>query len=75
MMTVREVALRLKLSAGAVYKAVAQGELEHHRFGTAIRITDDQLTEWLERTRADNSASPDESGDRGLFSTPQFKHL
>ena len=67
MMTVKEVAERLNLSEGAVYKAVHNGELEHHRFGAAIRITEDQLTAFLEETRVRAEAEP--------IHVPRFTHL
>ncbi len=43
MLTVREVALKLNISVGAVYKAINAGELECHRFGKTIRISVDQF--------------------------------
>ena len=67
MMTVKEVAERLNLSHGAVYKAIHDGELEHHRFGAAIRITEAQLTAFLEETRVRGEAAP--------IYAPRFKHL
>ena len=67
MMTVKEVAERLNLSHGAVYKAIHKGELEHHRFGAAIRITETQLTAFLEETRIRSEAPP--------IYAPRFKHL
>ncbi len=48
MFTVKQVGQRLNLSIGAVYKAISCGDLECHRFGAAIRITEEQrhLLEW-----------------------------
>lgn len=66
MLTVREVAERLKLSPGAVYKAVDRGELECHRFGAAIRISEEQLARYLDQTR---SGPPERAGRRS------FRHL
>ena len=67
MMTVKEVADRLNLSEGAVYKAVHNGELEHHRFGAAIRIAEEQLSAFLEETRVHAKAVP--------IHVSRFKHL
>lgn len=67
MMTVKEVAERLSLSEGAVYKAIRNGELEHHRFGAAIRITEAQLAAFLDETRIRGEVEP--------IHAPRFKHL
>lgn len=69
MLSVKEVADRLSLSVGAVYKAVQHGELACHRFGTAIRITDEQLNAYLERTRTGKTAGSETSTLPDLFST------
>ena len=67
MFTVKQVGQHLNLSIGAVYKAISCGDLECHRFGTAIRITEEQLTAYLERTRV--TAADD------LLTVTVFKHL
>lgn len=41
MFTVKQAGQRLNLSIGALYKAISCGDLECHRFGTAIRITEE----------------------------------
>jgi excisionase family DNA binding protein len=51
MLTVMEVATRLKLSRRAVYRAVELGDLEHHRFGASIRVSESQLEAFLDRSR------------------------
>ena len=38
MLTVADVALRLRLSRATVYKLVAEGKLPHVRIGNAIRF-------------------------------------
>ncbi len=53
MLTVKEVAARLKVSVATVYNLVAQGKLACHRIGTgrgAVRVSEDQLRSFLERT-------------------------
>ncbi|MBC8288795.1 MAG: helix-turn-helix domain-containing protein [Planctomycetes bacterium] len=52
MLTVKQVAERLNLSQAAIYRYVASSQLECHRFGNAIRISDAQLTDFLKRTKA-----------------------
>ncbi len=53
MLTVKEVATKLKISLGAVYKAISAGDLECHRFGKSIRISQQQLDEYM-KTSASN---------------------
>lgn len=67
MLTVKEVASRLNVSQGAVYKAVRSGELEHHRIGISIRISEEQLTEYVEETRVRAEHDP--------LAVAEFKHL
>ena len=67
MLTVKQVAERLGISRGLVYKLVRAGELGSHRIGAAIRIAEDQLREYLDKARAGNEASP--------FEIRTFRHL
>jgi len=67
MLTVKQVAEQLNVSIGAVYKAIQNGSLEHFRFGSAIRITEEQLTDYLDQTRV--TVQPETSR------RTQFKHL
>jgi excisionase family DNA binding protein len=51
MLTVREVADRLRLSVSQVYALCASGKLPHLRFGNGrgtIRVTEAQLQEFIE---------------------------
>jgi excisionase family DNA binding protein len=50
-LTVAEVAERLNLSQSKVYELVERGELPHHRFGGAIRISEQQIAEYLAATK------------------------
>lgn len=67
MLTVKEVAERLNVSQSFVYKLVAGGQLQSHRFGNVIRVAEDQLGEFLEQTRDDGGAT--------AFAVAEFKHL
>jgi excisionase family DNA binding protein len=59
---VKEVAAELNVCLGAVYKAIAQRKLACHRFGGAIRISPEELQEYIEASR--------------LAPTPkQYKHV
>ena len=51
MNTVKQVAAKLNLSPRAIYRAVECGELEHHRFGSQIRVSEEQLRAYMERAR------------------------
>jgi excisionase family DNA binding protein len=53
-LTVKQIAERLSLSASQVYALCATGRLPHHRMGNgkgAIRVSEEQLAEFLEATR------------------------
>ena len=52
LLTVREVADQLGVSQGLVYKLIRNGDLESHRIGSAIRVSAQQVEEYLERSRS-----------------------
>ena len=66
MLTVKDIAKKLNISIGAVYKAISSGELECHRFGNAIRISPTQLDEFLESAK---------HSSRDQVPLRRFKHL
>jgi excisionase family DNA binding protein len=53
MLRVKQVADRLNLSQSKVYELIEAGELPHHRFGGAIRVSEEQIAEYLEETKHD----------------------
>lgn len=57
MLKVSEVALRLNLSPSKVYELIDDGELAHHRIGGAIRVSEEQLAEFLDETKRDRRES------------------
>ncbi len=60
MLTVSEVAARLKVCRSTIYNAVESGVLPHHRIGLgrgAIRISEEQLERFLERTLVEASST------------------
>ena len=67
MNTVKEIASKLKLSEAAIYRYVAAGRLECHRFGNAIRVSDEQLNDFLDRQKINSSESQ--------LSVSTFRHL
>ena len=72
-MKVGQVAKRLNLSASKVYAMVESGALSHHKFGGAIRISEEQLTAYLESTRRERGPAVPRrtTGPRPV----QIKHL
>ncbi len=61
LMTVKEVARRLRFSASLVYQLVDSGKLGCHRIGNgrgAIRIRPEDVDEYLKQCRHDRMKSP-----------------
>ena len=50
MLRVKQVAERLNLSLSKVYQLIDGCRLPHHRFGGAIRISEEQMAAFLEET-------------------------
>ena len=48
--TVADVAKKLKVSTRLVYKLIEHGDLRCYRIASAIRISDDQLREYLKES-------------------------
>ena len=67
MLTVFEVAQRLGVSRGLVYKLINRGDMECHRVGSVIRVAESQLQGYLERTHSGGGTDP--------FAVTEFKHL
>lgn len=66
MLTVKEVASRLSVSTGAVYKAVSDSSLNHYRIGSAIRISEAQLQTWLESLATETTSNATRQSYRHL---------
>ena len=56
MLRVKQVAERLNLSESKVYELVDQGKLGHHRMDGAIRVSEEQIAEYLAGTRREPAA-------------------
>lgn len=70
MMTVEDVARRLKASDSFVYEAIASGRLTHHRLGKGqggIRVSEQQLSAFL--------ADTERVGKPAEESTRKYRHL
>ena len=74
LLTVKEVAQRLAVSASCIYQLVETGKLPHHRIGVgrgAIRFSEDDIADYLQLVRHLASA-----GQPNLTATrPKLKHL
>ena len=54
--TPEEVAQKLKLSKYTIYEMIKRGEIQAHRIGRSLRVTDSQLDTYLSQSRKpDNS--------------------
>ncbi len=51
MLTVREVAERLKVSTKTVYRLVYRGELPAYKVGRSVRVQEEDLKSFLEKQR------------------------
>jgi len=69
---VKQVAERLSLSESKVYELVEQGKLGHHRMDGAIRVSEEQIAEYLDETRRE-PAAPRERKTTG--SRPKLTHV
>jgi excisionase family DNA binding protein len=71
MYKVHQVAERLNCSISTVYQLIESGRLEHHRC-PGIRISDEQLHDYLEHTRQRGEAA---SRQRFAAPRPRLKHI
>jgi len=53
MLTPKQLAERLSLSLSMVYRLLSSGELECYRFGSAYRVSEDQLNQFLQRQKVE----------------------
>lgn len=61
LLKIPEVAKRLSVSTSFVYDLIAEGRLKHHRLGRgqgAIRVSEEQLHDYLRRTEYGGEVSP-----------------
>ena len=52
LLTIREVAERLRVSVSLTYRLVNCGELKCHRIKSAIRISEEQIAEYLKDSQS-----------------------
>ena len=59
LLTVQDAAKQLQISVETIRRACRSGNLTHYRFGSAIRLAPDHLTEYLEtQCRAQGLTNP-----------------
>lgn len=46
----KQIASRLSLDRKTIYRAIDRGELRAHRFGNAIRVSSNDLENWINRS-------------------------
>ncbi len=72
MLNVKDVAERLSLSPSKVYRLIEDREIAHHRIGGAIRVTEEQIAEYLAETKRERQTV----ATSGVRSRPlKLKHL
>jgi excisionase family DNA binding protein len=69
---VKQVAERLNLSISKTYELLEKGALPHHRFGGAIRVSEEQIAAFLSDTVRGREPPPDERTRRPRTA---LKHL
>jgi excisionase family DNA binding protein len=71
LLTVRQVAQRLALSESCVYAKLADGSISHYRLGGALRVSEAQLSDFLEKTKRERGESP----ARRQQPRPRLRHI
>ena len=72
MLRVKQVAERLNLSESKIYEMVESGQLSHHRFGGAIRVSEEQIAEYLEETKRERQEPEPRKSQTRL---PTLRHV
>lgn len=72
-MRVAEVARVLTISASKAYELIEKGRIEHHRIDGAIRVSHDQLSEYLEETKRERMTPEPVKARRSP--RPRLKHI
>ena len=56
--TAQEIADKLKIRKTTVYELIKRGELPSSKIGKQLRISEDQLSEYLNKNRSDSESQP-----------------
>lgn len=57
MMTPKQLSQRLSLSVSMIYRLLTSGDLECYRFGSAYRVSEEQLNAFLQRQKVETQKS------------------
>ncbi len=74
LLTVKDIADRLKVSVSCVYQLIESGRLAHHRIGLgrgAIRVSESDLSDFL----ASNREEPTGGRERARLPRPRLRHI
>jgi excisionase family DNA binding protein len=75
MFTVKQLAQRLEISQTKAYRIVETGEIGHHKFGAAVRITEAQLAAYLKKTEREPEDPTHRRRERLRYPDLVRKHL
>lgn len=75
MLTVKEIAGRLKVSLSKAYALIDAGEIAHYRIGGSIRVSEEQLQEFLDRARQGRRAAREPPATAAKTTTGGFTVL
>lgn len=74
MLTARDVADQLRISARKVYALAASGHLASHRFGSAVRFSQADVDTYVQSCRCPVSADVTRPGSLAAFVRPHAEH-
>lgn len=63
LLTIKEVAARLKISLSLAYRLVASGEISYYEIASCKRVSEEELGIFLERQKNIASKLPKRTGD------------
>lgn len=69
LLTVKEASEILKIGTSSLYSLLSKGELQHYKFGGAIRISEEQIEAYL------TSCVVERGEERAAKASPPLKHL
>jgi excisionase family DNA binding protein len=71
LLKVSDVAKRLSLSESKIRKMIDQRKLGFHRMDGAIRVSEEQIAEYLDETRQERGSEP----RKPRIPRPRLKHI
>ena len=74
MLRVRDIAKRLALSESKVYQLIRSGELPHYKLGGALRVSEEQLMDYLVASQKGRVEAP-EVPPPAPTTRPKLRHI